>query len=453
MGQHGDDEAARDQATRAQATRDQATRDQDDLRAHIERTRAALSALGRVDTDDEGGPAHETMAVGELEDSLEELEVTWEQLAQRNRDLADLGEALRRERQRYRDLFDLAPDAYVITDRAGLVIEANAQARRLLRVRTLAGRPLAGHVTPDDRPEFRRRLSDLADGGDLQQLEIAMQPADGAPLVVSVDAVAGTGPDGKPVVRWLLRDVTNASRARETLQQAFVHSRQEVDDLRDLDEWKNVLLAAAAHDLLSPLSVIETGAQTLLERDTLPAAARTEMVGRIASQARRLRRLLSDLLDLDRLTRGVIRAERSLVWVDEVVSDALKAVPLEDHPLEMDLVPVSAEVDPVRVGQIAMNLVGNAVNHTPAGTPIRVALENTPDAVVLTVEDRGPGVPDDLKSQMFAPFVTRPRHDKDQGGSGLGLSLVHLFASLHGGTVAVEDRPGGGARFAVRLPQ
>ncbi len=114
--------------------------------------------------------------------------------------------------------------------------------------------------------------------------------------------------------------------------------------------------------------------------------------------------------------------------------------------------PVTVEVAPVKVERIVTNLVTNAVIHTPAATPITVTLSAEPDGALVTVSDRGDGIPPVEREQIFGPFHqggTAPAH---RPGTGIGLSLVTAFAQLHGGRVWVEDTPGGGTTFRVLLP-
>ena len=108
------------------------------------------------------------------------------------------------------------------------------------------------------------------------------------------------------------------------------------------------------------------------------------------------------------------------------------------------------EVDPGKVERVVENLLVNAARHTPPGTAVQVDVTARPDGVVLTVEDDGPGVPDELKEALFEPF--RQGEDSSGRGMGIGLSLVQRFAELHGGTARIEDAPTGGARFVVTLP-
>jgi signal transduction histidine kinase len=122
-----------------------------------------------------------------------------------------------------------------------------------------------------------------------------------------------------------------------------------------------------------------------------------------------------------------------------------------DHPLSVTVEPLLVDVDVVKAERIVVNLVANAVRHTPTGTPISVRAGRHEDGVVITVEDGGPGVPEELRSAIFEPFRQGAATTPHSPGVGIGLALVQRFAELHGGRAWVDGAPGGGAAFHVSL--
>jgi signal transduction histidine kinase len=118
----------------------------------------------------------------------------------------------------------------------------------------------------------------------------------------------------------------------------------------------------------------------------------------------------------------------------------------------VDAPPLRLAVDAPKVERIVENLLVNAARHTPAGTTIWVRLQAQDHGVLLLVEDQGPGIPAQLREQVFQPFQQGRNIADHAPGSGIGLALVAQFASLHGGRAWVQDRPGGGASFQVFLP-
>jgi K+-sensing histidine kinase KdpD len=249
-------------------------------------------------------------------------------------------------------------------------------------------------------------------------------------------------------------DITKEKESEARLRQALAAEQEAGARLRALNEMQNAFLQAVSHDLRTPLTSILGNALTL-ERDggSLPRAVTRDLVSRMAQNARKLHRLLTNLLDLDRLTRGVLEPRRSWVDVRELLDVVVEGCPSEDHDVSVVTDgPLRAYVDPAQVERIVENLLVNAIRYTPSGTSIWVRAEVEGDALALSVEDNGPGVADELKEGIFLPFQQGPNAPPHSPGVGIGLSLVARFAELHGGRAWVEDREEGGVRFGVRLP-
>jgi two-component system sensor histidine kinase KdpD len=185
----------------------------------------------------------------------------------------------------------------------------------------------------------------------------------------------------------------------------------------------------------------------------LSAADRRSLATGLASNARKLDRLLSDLLDLDRLDRGAVEPRRSDVDVRELAARVVGQLDVPpEHPVSVDGPSTVAGVEAAQVERIVENLVLNAFRHTPPGTPVWVVVQPVGDGVLLRVDDAGPGVPDSQKEAIFGAFARGDGAAAHRPGVGIGLSLVSRFAAAHGGRAWVEDRPGGGASFRVWVP-
>jgi signal transduction histidine kinase len=185
---------------------------------------------------------------------------------------------------------------------------------------------------------------------------------------------------------------------------------------------------------------------------TLTPETLAETVSELAKAARRLERLLTDLLDVERLRRGLIVLRRERVDVGELVERVVDECALDGRELTLDCAPIVAEVDRAKLERIVENLVVNADKHTPAQSSIDIRLEARGDDLLLVVEDQGPGIPDEFKEVVFETFNRGPNVLSMTPGAGIGLSLVARFAAVHGGRSWVEDKPGGGASFHVLLP-
>jgi len=234
----------------------------------------------------------------------------------------------------------------------------------------------------------------------------------------------------------------------------FHELRQAADRLRSLDEMKNMFLDAVSHELRTPLSAVLGIALTLEgEHVQVSEADKRDLLARLVANARKLERLLSDLLDLDRLVRGIVAPNRRPTDVSALVRRVVDACEITgDRTVTVEAEEVVLAVDTAKVERIVENLVVNTARHTPAGSGIWVRVRAQDGGVLIAVEDEGEGVPEELKEAIFEPFRQGPHRSRHSPGVGIGLSLVARFAELHGGRAWVEDRPGGGASFRVFLP-
>jgi two-component system, OmpR family, sensor histidine kinase KdpD len=260
---------------------------------------------------------------------------------------------------------------------------------------------------------------------------------------------------GREFVLGIDRDITHRRRAEEALHRAIDSERLSVERLRELDLMKNTFLTAVSHDLRTPLAAVLGSALTLQRlRATLSDDDQIQLIDAVASNAERLKRMLEDLLDLGRLTRGVLEPVRSPTDLGELVrrmvddSDAVG-----DHVVHVEVEPIIVEIDALKVERILDNLLANAHRHTPPGTDIWVSARMVADGVLIAVDDAGPGVSEADQQDIFEPFKQLRRHTEHTTsvGVGIGLALVAKFAELHGGRAWVQDRPGGGASFRVFL--
>jgi signal transduction histidine kinase len=231
-----------------------------------------------------------------------------------------------------------------------------------------------------------------------------------------------------------------------------VWSFRDVTERNKLDEMKNGFLSAVSHELRTPLTSVLGFAATMQQRgNLLTDEDREEMLARLTSNARKLQRLVSEILDLDRLGRGLLEPRRIPTDMAHLVRGVAEDADLPELRVAVDVEPITADIDSAKVERILENLIINASRHTPPGTQTWVRVSGEDDQLLIVVEDAGPGVPDDLKATIFESFkqgATSPHSP----GVGIGLSLVSRFAELHGGRAWVEDREGGGASFRVLIP-
>ena len=308
---------------------------------------------------------------------------------------------------------------------------------------------------PDDR-ERVEELNRVADQTTQQfSAEYRLIATDGRTVWIRDEAAIVRDEAGTPKF-WhgVMLDITERRRAEE-LEHELAAEREGAAELRALDETKNTFLQAVSHDLRTPLAAI-LGLAVTLERKEVelhPEEAKT-LAGRIAANARKLDRMVADLLDLDRLSRGIVEPNLFPTDVGALVTRIVsEAEPLSGRKVALEIEPVMAETDAPKVERIVENLLANTARHTPREVPVWVRVHHEGDGVLIAVEDAGPGVSAEHREEIFEPFRRGPDTAEHAPGVGIGLALVALFAELHGGRAWVEDRPGGGASFRVFLPK
>lgn len=367
----------------------------------------------------------------------------------------EAGRASHATAQRYQAIFENAAEGIVRTSGKRIVV-ANPAAARIL-----------GYASPEeliaevsdlrelyaDPVLYRVVIERLEASGELKEFDMQLKRKDGMPSWLTVSGRALRDPDGELIgAECVFLDITERKRAEDLLRRGYERELAAGERLRDLDEMKNGFLRAVSHELRTPLAAILVISETLASWGQQLSQERVaQLGGTIHVNTRRLDRLLADVLDVDRLSRGMVVAQRRRIELHALVRTAVENLDLAGHPVHLaESEPLLASVDPGQVERIVENLVMNAVRHTPEGTLIWVHALRGGDGVTLTVEDAGPGVPDDERVGIFEPFRRGASSDRTPG-TGVGLSLVARFAALHGGRAWVEDRDGGGAAFHVFL--
>jgi PAS domain S-box-containing protein len=306
-------------------------------------------------------------------------------------------------------------------------------------------------VHADDREALRanveRALSGAGAGAGEYRATTRIQRADdGRGIWIDIRGRLGLGEDGRStVVHAVAIDITERKHAEEALQLA--------------DRRKDEFLAMLAHELRNPLAPISSAADML--RIAYSGEPRVKQISEIvARQVAHMRHLVDDLLDVSRVTRGLVAINRQALDLRRVVGEAVEQsrplVEARRHQLEVALPgePMMVDGDHTRLVQVVANLLNNAAKYTHEGGRIEVGLEAREGQARLTVRDNGTGIGPDLLPVVFDLFTQGSRTlDRAQGGLGLGLALVRKLVELHGGQVAAASAgPGQGSTFTVSLP-
>ena len=360
-------------------------------------------------------------------------------------------------------IFRTISDPVLVLDPDGRVLDANPAAGRL------AGLPLpevVGQPVGQLLPTWKKTVTAAMAAGTEQATEEVTRDGRIYDLAISALPERQRQPGGHLVVA---RDVTERRQVEEKLcaalnaelvatdrlAVALDRERAAAEHLRTLDELKSGFLQAVSHDLRTPLASV-LGISLTLQRGVgrLGPADTEDLLGRLAANARRLDRILTGLLDLDKLDRGIVELRREPVdlagLVAGVVSEASDE--LGAHPVSLELLPIQVLADAAKVERVVENLLANAARHTDPGTPIWVRVAPLDRGALLCVDDAGPGIPAEQRESIFRPFQRGLAGATYAPGSGVGLALVAQIASLHDGQAWVEDRAGGGASFRVLLP-
>jgi PAS domain S-box-containing protein len=413
------------------------------------RPRGADALAHRLETFSQA--MRETVAEDELRGQLDEL--------------ARMGERLDAERERFVELFEHAPDAYVVTDRVGTMREINAAAVELFGMehRFLRGKPLSAFVDNGQLAAATRALEEL-EPFERRAFDLTIKPRDRGP----VRTIAHVSPTSRGQrLLWVLRradgqrppehpreDVARALRDKDDLLQRERHAREE---LEHANRAKDRFIAVLSHDLRAPLNAI-LGWTQLLRREVLDIHARDRAFQTIERNARTQAKLIEELLDISRMAAD--RIQLSLTPIDfglivQRVIDGLSPTAAElgitvTHEIEPKLVVIG---DRERLEQVVTNLVANALKYTPATGAAHVVVKKEGGRVRLLVSDTGKGIDAALLPHIFEMYTQERTYASTRSGLGLGLYIVKQLVELHGGKVSAESAgPGRGATFSVSLP-
>ena len=365
-------------------------------------------------------------------------------------------EALAESEQRFRRLVELMPvGVYTCAAPSGVITYYNEQAVRLWgRTPTTLSlderfcgsyrllRP-GGEALPHDECPMALALSE---GREFRNQEVVIERPDGSRItaLVNIDPIR----DRKGQIAGAINVFHDMSALKEAERQ-----------LREADRRKDEFLATLAHELRNPLAPIRNSLHILrMTGQNSPAAERVhEMMGR---QVSHMVRLVDDLLELSRISRGKIELKRQCISLATAVQHALETskpiIEAGGHVLEVHLPPeqIVIDADLTRLSQVFANLLNNAAKYTNRGGTITVTARREGPEAVVSVRDTGIGIPPDMLGQVFDMFaqVDNPLR-RSQDGLGIGLSLVRTLTLMHGGSVeARSDGLGQGSEFVVRLP-
>ncbi|MDX2216662.1 MAG: ATP-binding protein [Oculatellaceae cyanobacterium bins.114] len=402
-----------------------------------------------------------TACLHELQVALEELQIAEEELYKQNEQLLTARQSAEAEQQRYQDLFEFAPDGYLVTDLYSTIREANRVAASLLNIHSkyLIGKALASFVPEVERRGFRMMLNQLPSIGRVQEWEIKLMARNQQLFDAALTIETVRDDQGQAIaLRWLLRDITARKLAEEQLHQVQLQNLQ----LIEADRLKNQFIAMLSHELRTPMNAILGFSQLLLRQFHQEYDPQIiHMVERIFSNGQHLLKLIEEMLDFSKLKGDHLElCCESFDLVELITTATHELQALAEQKNLMFQVNLSAQSsisvvnDRTRLRQVLINLLANAIKFTEAGGVFVEVFELPEGRVVIVVRDTGIGIDPQNQHLVFREFwqvnqtLTR-RHS----GTGLGLPITQALVRLMKGSIALESQSGVGSIFRVELPR
>jgi PAS domain S-box-containing protein len=351
-------------------------------------------------------------------------------------------QALQESEERYRDLYEEAPNAYFSVGADGYIKRANRRARELLGYSgdELVGQPVSNLYadTPNGKARAQEVFQRFLAGEEILDEELEMRRADGSRVWVSLSVRPIYDAEGQVM----------ASRSVVT----------DITEHKKLDQLKDDFIGLVSHELRSPMTVITGAINTVLtEAERLSPEETRQLLRDAALEAELLSNLLGNLLELSRVqaSRLVLHAEATNV--SKIIQDAVDKIKRQSpvHQFVVDTLrkipPLYA--DPLRLERILYNLLENAVKYSPQGGEIRVSVRRKKEHLVFGVSDQGIGISPADQAKLFAPFQRLEEFRPDGvRGAGLGLLVCRRLVEAHGGRIWVESELGQGSTFFFTMP-
>jgi PAS domain S-box-containing protein len=383
--------------------------------------------------------------------TLHELEVHQVELELQNEELRNARQTMESALERYTEVFDFAPIGYATLDLQGNVVEINHAGGELLggERSTFIGKRFAMFVAARSLPAFDALLKTAIARTSSANSELDLRrDSEVFPARLTVSVLR------KLVPTYMIAFEDISVRKLKELELARTEAA-----LRELNRRKDDFVAMLSHELRNPLSPIRTSVEVLrlAPPGSEPAKSAIDIIDRSSTH---MSRLVDDLLDVSRITRGKIELQREPVELVALVRQLV-----DDHRATFDKrrFTTTVKIDPsevwvyadrARLIQVLTNLLANAEKFTPSGGRVTIALEHRNSATVISVRDNGVGIAPELLGELFQPFAQAPQAlDRKRGGLGLGLVMVKQLIELHGGRVVIRSGGiGKGTEVALSLP-
>lgn len=394
-----------------------------------------------------------------LSEALSELKVLEQEVCRQNQQLFETRHALEIERQRYQELFEFAPDGYLITNKHGKIQEANRAAAELFNIerKYIIGKLLMNFVSEEQRNIFRSLLVQLQSVDQVREWEMGFITQDRQRFEAALTIAAVKNNRGETAaLRWILRDIS----ARKEIESQLRAIQKQNLELIESVQLKEQFISTMSHELRTPLTAIIGFSNLLLRQfhQQVPPH-HLRLIERIFQNGKHLLGLIEDILDFSNLraNRFELRLETfDLIEVTQTAVQEMRSLS-EQKSLELDTQfeshPILVTNDRIRLKQIIVNLLSNAIKFTHSGSvSVKVEVRKT-GRIAIVVQDTGIGIDDSQLDAIFQEFRQVDQSStRLQNGTGLGLAITKSLTQLMGGTISVQSQVGLGSMFTVELP-
>ncbi|HUZ88335.1 MAG TPA: PAS domain-containing sensor histidine kinase [Candidatus Acidoferrales bacterium] len=352
--------------------------------------------------------------------------------------------------------FEASPEPLAFMDLEGRPTRTNTAFQELLGCSAgeLAELSLAAFVHPDDQGLLAGVFERLTAGEVAVDEHLRFIGRDGDLKLTLMRSILLRDEAGRPLhVQSVVSNVTQQVRDQQRLQAALDGAQEAAAKLDQVNRSQALFVSMVGHEFRTALTSVQ-GFSELIRDAELGSGKIQEYAGDINHEARRLGRLIDDLLDLDRLEFGRLVIQPRVVELGSLIRSQRERTDFGNRSVDLSLEGSALVLaDPDRMAQVLANLFSNAIKYSPAGSAVRVVLEARPDLVEVVISDAGPGIPEQALESVFERYrrLDGPSLASIQG-SGLGLAIVRQIVNLHRGRVWAESKPGSGASFHFVLP-
>ena len=355
---------------------------------------------------------------------------------------------LKASEERFKILFEYAPDGFYMIDLEGNFVDGNKMAEKLVgyKRKELIGKSFLEFnlLIPEDLPKAAENLIKNAKGKVTGPDEFTLKRKDDGQVVVEIRSFPVKIKD-QTLVLGIARDVTERRRIEE--------AKQEIDRL------KSEFISNTSHELRTPLQSIMGFTKLMLQGKVPDSETQNEFLGIIDKQSVRLADLINDLLDVSRIESGRFTVQKQLLSICDVLQGVAKELDSIAHEKGVVIVRdvpsaiPELEADEKRIRQVVINLLGNAIKFSNENSEIVIRVEVSDDNVLISISDQGTGIPPEAIPHLFDRFYqVDGSMTRTSGGSGLGLYISAQIVEAHGGRIWAESEMGKGSTFSFTLP-